>query len=268
MLKENKKVKQEEDILFLKKVRGKLKKNREYKYKDICFLLDEEIKTGNPRLYQLIKWKRFFEWNNPTTQKFTIEKIYRKPKEKIDKRKNNKGNLENLETGRLKRKELNINNYKVSKEDEDFIGVYCFKYKNLIYIGSTINSFRKRYFEHLSGFKNNNNNTKSSEIIKNKDYTFETLIVYKINTSINKVSEDLEKEIREKESELIKEYKYNKDEYICVNSNDDTFSFYGKTHKFKNKQNSKLIKENNKLIKKYRKKIKDLQKENKKLLTL
>ena len=53
-----------------------LELDKEYKYKDICKILNQPIKTGRSRVLQLNNWKNYFSWTNPTTQKFIITEIY------------------------------------------------------------------------------------------------------------------------------------------------------------------------------------------------
>lgn len=60
--------------------------NKDYKYKELCALRGENIRTGKSKQLQLKDWKRFFEWDNPTTQIYRVTKVYDEPKEKIDAR--------------------------------------------------------------------------------------------------------------------------------------------------------------------------------------
>lgn len=57
-----------------------------YKYKELCELMVQSIKSGKSKQLQLKDWKRFFEWENPTSQKYVITKVYDTPLEKIDNR--------------------------------------------------------------------------------------------------------------------------------------------------------------------------------------
>lgn len=61
----------------------KLEEGKVYKYKEICAIRNENIKTGKSKQLQLENWRRYYEWSNPTSQKFLIEKVYNIPKEKI-----------------------------------------------------------------------------------------------------------------------------------------------------------------------------------------
>lgn len=70
----------------------KLVIGKEYKYKELCELFGEKVKTSDSKMAQLKEWGRWFRWSNPTKQKYRIEEIYEEPHEKIDGRVNNGGN--------------------------------------------------------------------------------------------------------------------------------------------------------------------------------
>lgn len=57
-----------------------------YKYKELCEVMNQSVKSGKSKQLQLKDWKRFFSWENPTSQKYTITEVYDEPKEKIDNR--------------------------------------------------------------------------------------------------------------------------------------------------------------------------------------
>ena len=62
-------------------------KNIEYKYKELCKVLEvEEKKRGNSRSGQLKDWARYFNFYkpNPKGQKYIIDEIYDTPKQKVD----------------------------------------------------------------------------------------------------------------------------------------------------------------------------------------
>ena len=63
-----------------------LQLNKEYKYKELCEVLDEPIKKGGAKQLQLENWKNYFKWINPTSHKFIIIEIYEVPKEKVENR--------------------------------------------------------------------------------------------------------------------------------------------------------------------------------------
>lgn len=54
-------------------------------YKEMCILLEENICTGNSKIYQLKEWERYFNYHKEGN-KFIIDNIYENPKEKEDKR--------------------------------------------------------------------------------------------------------------------------------------------------------------------------------------
>lgn len=62
-----------------------------YKYKELCATLDEDAKTGGAKVNQLNRWRRYFNWENPTKQTYKITKIYDNPVDIEDGRKNNGG---------------------------------------------------------------------------------------------------------------------------------------------------------------------------------
>ena len=64
---------------------------KQYKYKELCKILNEPTKGGKSKQLQLNNWKRFFRYNKEGT-KFVIDEIFDTPKEKIDNRHNNGGN--------------------------------------------------------------------------------------------------------------------------------------------------------------------------------
>lgn len=59
-----------------------LTKGKPYKYKELCIHFGEEVKTGKAKILQLENWRRFFEWENPTTQQYVVTAVYDAPKEK------------------------------------------------------------------------------------------------------------------------------------------------------------------------------------------
>lgn len=62
-----------------------------YTYNELRLLFEEERKKGGARESQKKNWGRFFEWTNPTTQKFVPTKLHVPPKPKIDGRASNGG---------------------------------------------------------------------------------------------------------------------------------------------------------------------------------
>lgn len=60
-------------------------------YKEVCLLLEQQVKTGKSKQIQLQDWKRYFDFEL-SGQKFIIKEIYTMPKEKVDNRKNGNNN--------------------------------------------------------------------------------------------------------------------------------------------------------------------------------
>lgn len=68
---------------------------RVYKYKELCMLLGESVKSSDSKKAQLKRWKRFFNWENPTTHTYKVTEVYDEPQKIQDGRKNNGGAREN-----------------------------------------------------------------------------------------------------------------------------------------------------------------------------
>lgn len=66
-----------------------------YKYKELCSIFNEDTKKSNAKKAQLKRWRRFFDWDNPTTHTYRILEVYDEPKDIEDKRKHNGGAREN-----------------------------------------------------------------------------------------------------------------------------------------------------------------------------
>lgn len=63
-------------------------------YKEMCNLLDVEVKTGNSKRGQLKEFERYFKYTKQG-HKFIIEEVFTEPKPKVDGRVNNGGNIAN-----------------------------------------------------------------------------------------------------------------------------------------------------------------------------
>jgi len=101
-------------------------------YKEMCELLDEEIKGGGrTKSFQFDRWQRYFDYEKDG-QKFIITKIYDIPIPEPQKLYNRK----------------DYEQFRISIEDEHKTGVYSIILNNNIYIGSTIKSFRERFKKH------------------------------------------------------------------------------------------------------------------------
>jgi len=84
---------------------GQIHKN----YKELCIVLGEEVKSGNSKDRQLVNWKRYFDWKKEGV-KFTISKIYNKPLEKIDNRRNQESMFLKARSHLIKYLNDNLNN--------------------------------------------------------------------------------------------------------------------------------------------------------------
>lgn len=106
--------------------------------------------------------------------------------------------------------------FMVSDELYNSIGIYKIQHNNKIYIGSTINGFRKRYLQHISDFSTSN----AKEIIDNG--------IFKI---LEVCDGKEEKYIRELEQVYINFYKKQR-EIVVLNSR-KAYSYYPKKTKYK-----------------------------------
>jgi len=178
-------------------------------YKEMCFLLEEKEKQGKSRLLQIANWERYFKWHKDG-QKFIIDEVFEMPIEKIDNRGKSIGSKNNSRKY--------FPSFLIYEKDENKIGVYKIVLDNNIYIGSTIQGFRKRFLKHNN--KINNNVPFTSEMLE-EGATFEII----------EVCEGLsEKEIREIENKYI--HLYRKDNDWNLINNNDAWSFV-KKQKFK-----------------------------------
>lgn len=176
------------DITKLKK--GLIIKN----YKAMCEILDEPIKEGRNRKLQLKDWERYFDWSKDG-HKFIIDRVYKKPKSKVDGRGKSKGSRNN--------NLQHYPNFKLSKQNWYANGVYSIKLNNNIYIGSTTVGFRNRFLQHKNG------DTITHDMLQ-QGATFE--ILWLDNTHD-------EPFIRQMESKYINYYR-NKTEWNVVNEKD------------------------------------------------
>ena len=63
----------------------------DYSYKELCDALGETTKTGNSKISQMKRWKRYFLYDKPTSRMFRILRIYDEPLEVEDGRRGNGG---------------------------------------------------------------------------------------------------------------------------------------------------------------------------------
>lgn len=74
-------------------------------YKELCKLLDVEPTKGKGRKYHIREFERYCKYRKEG-HKFIVEEVYSEPKEKIDGRVNNGGNIANTKYGTLMDKML------------------------------------------------------------------------------------------------------------------------------------------------------------------
>lgn len=168
---------------------GKLKAEQVIKnYKELCNILNEKVKGGKSKQLQLKDFERYFKYHKEGN-KFIIDKIYDKPKKKINNRKPKYFKSCKMDTLLYNKK-----------------GVYKIVQENKIYIGSTIRSFRIRFLGHMY----DDNVLPTRDMLLNEGY-FDVIWIAPDNAN--------EKEIRDVENKYIKYYKKNKD-WTCINKNE------------------------------------------------
>jgi len=183
-----------EEIIKIKLSIGMAIKN----YKEMCILLEEKEKKGKSRLLQIANWERYFKWHKDG-QKFIIDEVFEMPIEKIDNRGISKGSRNN--------NRKYFPNFLISEEDENKIGVYKIILDTNIYIGSTIQGFRKRFTRHNN--KINNKVPFTSEMLE------DGAII-----EIVEICEGLtEPQVRDLENKYIKQYREDND-WNLINSRD------------------------------------------------
>lgn len=183
-------------------IKEKIKAGMIFKsYRSLCSFLDEEIKAGNSKKSQIKEWERFFKFHKDGN-KFIIDEVYNEPKEKEDGRK-----------GRISSTYYNISSFNVPYEQKNNHGIYKIVLDNSIYIGSTINNFRKRFLQH---YKYNKDMPETRELLENGG-------VFEVIHDMTNITDELL--IRMLEEEFIKYYMELED-YIVVNKRDKTYSLY------------------------------------------
>lgn len=199
-------------------------------YKQLCELLNQEVEFGNSKKSQLLEFERYFDWEK-IGQKFIITDVYDTPLDKEDKRKfgNNRGKYRSGD-----------NTFDVDKNIANKKGVYKIQKDSTIYIGSTIDSFRKRYLKHYNNYRNVMSHTKK---LLNDGGKYSVLWIAPDNTS--------EKEIRDKELWYIETYN-NDDKFNLINRQISTQVYNRKQQpKDKNKKDKNQIKIKNNYLNKY-----------------
>lgn len=169
-------------------------------YKELCNLLNEPIKDGNSKKFQLKEWARYFEFEKQKwKQSYIILDIYDEPLEKEDNRK--KGNNSVYSNEEKKYKEFNV-----PKEYVYMPGVYKIENDQYIYIGSTTLPLCRRFSQHYHNSDGNHN--KTQKVLLNNG-TFTNLEVFPQDTK--------EKIIRDAEANYIR--KFQDSDKILLNSN-------------------------------------------------
>ena len=179
-----------------------LKKGMEIKnYRELCKLLNIKVKSSNSKKAQLKELERFCKYHKEGNR-FIIDSIYKKVRDKEDNRKNNKGG-NNL--GKYK----DYKNFKVDNKNYFSKGVYCIQCENNVYIGSTIRSFRERFLEHYYNYQHSMDHTQNLllnggifKIIEVMNNSNEKVIRLKEQYYINKYLKDNEYNLINKEKEI------------------------------------------------------------------
>lgn len=93
---------------------------------------------------------------------------------------------------------VKVGNYLIQENDNNGMGVYKIQLNNMVYIGSTINGFRKRYVQHV---KNREGFMPHTQKMLEDGATFE--IIWKAE------NDESEEQIRNMEQKYINEYTVN-----------------------------------------------------------
>ena len=111
-----------------KLINGMVVKN----YKELCSLVEEEIKDGNSKKAQMKEFERYFKYHKEG-HKFVIDEVFDTPLP--------------IEDSRKGKQHSNFPQFKVDEDKWYNKGVYMIKLDNQVYIGSTVN-FRDRFIQH------------------------------------------------------------------------------------------------------------------------
>ena len=180
-------------------------------YRQLCELLDWEISSGNSKIYQLKDLGRYCKWHKDGF-KFIIEEIFDTPKENIIQKE-----------GRHSGNWIEYEQFKISYEDRNNIGVYYILKDNDVYIGSTFVGFRQRFKEHYNGYDELMQHT--YELLQNGG---EFYILYDMTDIKDKTL------IRLVENEYIK-YFIKHTNYNVINKKETAYSLIEKKEKIKYK---------------------------------
>lgn len=164
-------------------------------YKELCQLLNEEVKAGDSKVAQLKEWQRYFNFERPKyKQSYIILDIYDEPLEKEDNRKQGNNNIygnENDPRYQELKKYFQIPNEYINNP-----GVYKIENDQYVYIGSTTTSFAKRFSQHYHNYSHDHDRT---QLILLDNGTFTHLKVFEPGTD--------EETIRQCEADYINQYK-------------------------------------------------------------
>ena len=106
-------------------------------YRELCRLIGEKVADGgHSKMCQMREFERYVKYHKEGN-KLIIDEIYDEPKEKID--------------GRGKKCRKEIESYKIPRKLDKHYGIYKIELGNKIYIGSTVQGFRRRFMGHYNG---------------------------------------------------------------------------------------------------------------------
>ena len=57
-----------------------IQKGHKYRYKELCEIMGEKVKSGDSKIAQLKRWQAFFEWEKPSTQTYEVTEVFAIPK--------------------------------------------------------------------------------------------------------------------------------------------------------------------------------------------
>jgi hypothetical protein len=110
---------------------NKLKEGMKIKnYKQLCELIEEEVKGGNSKILQIKEIERYVCLKKRGI-KYTVQEIYETPRPK------------------QRKTSTKYKNFTIPEEHWKSGGVYIIQLENKVYIGSTVVGFRKRFYAHM-----------------------------------------------------------------------------------------------------------------------
>ena len=183
-------------------------------YKELCILVEEEIKDGNSKKAQMKDFERYFKYHKQGNS-IVIDEVFDAPLP--------------IEDNRKGKQPSNFPQFKVDEDKWYNKGVYMIKLDNQVYIGSTVN-FRDRFIQH----RRKGGMTHTKELLKQGGEFF---ILHDMNDI-----EDIEL-IRRVEEEYILFYTHETD-YDVINRRMGTFKKPKKSKEPKIKYKTIKIEEN------------------------